>query len=70
MNTTNDKMAIIPGHIEDANNLTVRITSRNTKTLKQMDMIDIVLHETEIMRIDSIGITDTHWKSDRYNRIR
>ena len=64
MNTTNNKIALRPGQIEGANKLPVRIDTWNTRTLKETDNIDILLHETEIMRIDIIGITETHWTLD------
>ena len=64
MNTTNNKMALSPGQIVGANNLPVRIATWNTRTLKETDTIYIILHETERMGIDIIGITETHWTSD------
>ena len=57
-------MALSPGQIEGANNLPVRIATWNTRTLKETDTIDILLHETERMGIHIIGITETHWTSD------
>ena len=57
-------MALNPGQIEGAINLPVRTASWNTRTLKEMDTIDILLHETEIMGIDIIGIAETHWTID------
>ena len=44
-------MALSPGQIEDVNNLPVRTATRNTRTLKEMDTIEILLHETEIMEL-------------------
>ena len=64
MNITNNKMALSPGKIKGANNLPIRIAIWNTRTLKETDMIYILLHETERMGIDIIGITETHWTSD------
>ena len=43
--------------MEGANNLPVRIAIWNTRKLKDTDKIDILLHETEIIGIDIIGIT-------------
>ena len=49
MNIINNKMALSPVQKVGANNLPVRIAIWNTRTLKEMDTIDILLHETEIM---------------------
>ena len=57
-------MALYPGQIEGANNLPARTATWNTRTLKETHTINILLHETERMGIDIIGITETHWTSD------
>ena len=43
MNITINKIALSPGQIEGANNLPVRTATWNTRTLKETDMIDILL---------------------------
>ena len=57
MNTSNNKIALSPRHIEGAGNLPVRITTWNTRNLKETDTIDILLYETERMGIHIIKVT-------------
>ena len=61
---TKKRMALSPGQIEGANNLSVRTATWNTRTLIDNDTIDLLINEIERMEIDIIGITETHWKTD------
>ena len=54
-------MALSPWQIESANNLPVRMTTWNTRTLIDNATIDLLIHEIERMEIDIICITETHW---------
>ena len=57
-------MALSAGQIEGAKNIPVRMATWNTRTLKETNTMDILLHEIERIGIDFIGITETHWTSD------
>ena len=49
---------------EGAKNLPVRIATWNTRTLREKDSTELLLHEIGEMQINVIGITETHWTSD------